>query len=141
MQTIRVGNGETHDLNMYELIISLFFRGIDFSYKWLDENFLTHIINFTKEFGSVIVMISAVIFLLVAVYLIMKQVRRLPKRYVLEAFDMYGNRTVIPELRVIFTTYQAAASYAQFYNELYREKYQFKLLGIKDNISVVRKKA
>jgi hypothetical protein len=124
---------------MYELIVSLFLRGIDFSYRWLDENFLTHIINFTKEFGSVMVMISAVIFLLFAVYLIMRQVRKLPKRYVIEAFDMYGNRTVIPELRVTFTTYQAAASYAEFYSELYREKYQFKLLGIKENISLLRK--
>jgi hypothetical protein len=124
---------------MYDLIVSLFFRGIDFSYKWLDENFLTHILNFAKEFGSVMVMISAVAFLLLAVYLIMRQVKKLPRRYVIEALDMYGNRVAIPELRVIFTTYQAAASYAQFYTELYREMYQFKLRGIKDNISVMGK--
>jgi hypothetical protein len=124
---------------MYDLIVSLFFKGIDLSYKWLDENFLTHIMNFAKEFGSVMVMISAVAFLLLAVYLIMRQVKKLPRRYVIEALDMYGNRVAIPELRVIFTTYQAAASYAQFYTELYREMYQFKLRGIKDNISVMGK--
>lgn len=124
---------------MYELIVSLFLRGLDFSYKWLDENLITHILNFSKEFGNVIVMISAIIFLLVAVYLIMRQVRKLPRRYVIEAFDIYGNRTVIPELRVNFTTYQAATSYAQFYSELYKERYKFKLLGIKDKISVMRR--
>jgi hypothetical protein len=124
---------------MYDLIVSLFLKGLDFSYKWLEENMITHILNFSKEFGSVIVMISAIIFLLVAVYLIMRQVRKLPRRYVIEAFDIYGNRTVIPELRVNFTTYQAATSYAQFYSELYKEMYKFKLLGIKDKISVIRR--
>jgi hypothetical protein len=124
---------------MYDLIVSLFLKGIEFSYKWLEENLITHILNFSKEFGSVIVMISAIIFLLVAVYLIMRQVRKLPRRYVIEAFDIYGNRTVIPELRVNFTTYQAATSYVQFYSELYKEMYKFKLLGIKDKISVMRR--
>jgi hypothetical protein len=124
---------------MYDLIVSLFLKGLDFSYKWLDENLISHILNFTKEFGSVLVMISAIVFLLVAVYLIMRQVRKLPRRYVIEAFDIYGNRIVIPELRVAFTTYQAAASYAQFYSGLYKEMYKFKLLGIKDKISVMRR--
>ena len=95
--------------------------------------------TFGKEFGAVLVFISAVVFLLITVYFIMKQARKLPRRYVLEAVDQEGKRTLIPELRVTFVTYQAAASYAEFYTKLYEDKYKFKLIGIKDKISIVRR--
>ncbi len=124
---------------MYEAIISLFFKSIDPLYKWLSENLLAHVLTFGKEFGTVVVFISAVVFLLITVYFIMKQAKRLPKRYVLEAFDQYGKKTVIPELRVTFGTYQAAASYADFYTKLYEHKYKFRLLGIRDSISILRR--
>ena len=122
---------------MYEAIVSLFFKSIDLLYKWISENFITHVLTFSKEFGAVVIFISAVIFLLITVYFILKQAKRLPKRYVLETFDQNGIRTVIPELRVTFATYQAAASYAEFYTKLYKEKYKFKLLGLKENISIL----
>jgi hypothetical protein len=123
---------------MYEVIASLFFKGIEFSYKWLNENMLAHILAFSKEFGAIIVFISAVIFLLIAVYLVMKQARRLPSSYIIETFDTVGNQTIIPELRVKFSTYQAAASYAQFYASNYRDRYKFKVVGMKDKIPIIR---
>lgn len=122
---------------MYEAIVGLFFKSIDPLYKWLSENLIAHILTFGKEFGAVVVFISAVVFLLITVYLIMKQAKRLPKRYVLETFDQDGKKTVIPELRVAFGTYQAAASYAEFYTKLYEYKYKFRLLGIRDSISIL----
>ena len=122
---------------MYEAIVALLIKGIDLLYKWLSENFLAHIMTFSKEFGAVVVFISAVVFLLITVYFIMKQVKRLPRRYVLETFDQNGKRVSIPELRITFATYQAAASYAEFYARLYEDRYKFKLLGIKDRISAV----
>ena len=57
-----------------------------------------------------VIFVSAVIFLLITIYFVLKQAKRLPKRYVLETFDQKGIRTVIPELRVTFATYQAAAN-------------------------------
>ncbi|MGH9952019.1 MAG: hypothetical protein ACRD5J_10360 [Nitrososphaeraceae archaeon] len=122
---------------MYDAIVGLFFKSIDLLYKWISENFLAHIMTFGKEFGAVIVFISAVAFLLITVYFIMKQARKLPRRYVLEALDQEGKRILIPELRVTFATYQAAASYAEFYTKLYEDKYKFKLIGIKEKISIV----
>ena len=95
--------------------------------------------TFSKEFGAVVIFVSAVIFLLITIYFVLKQAKRLPKRYVLETFDQKGIRTVIPELRVTFATYQAAASYAEFYTKLYKEKYKFKLLGLKENFSTLRR--
>ena len=124
---------------MYEAIISILFKSIDLLYKWLSENFLSHVMAFGKEFGAVLVFISAVVFLLITVYFIMKQAKRLPRCYELEALDQEGKRVLIPELRVTFVTYQAAASYAQFYTKLYEDKYKFKLIGIKDKISIVRR--
>jgi hypothetical protein len=108
-------------------------------YKWLSENLLAHIMTFGKEFGAVVVFICAVAFLLITVYFIMKQAKRLPKRYVLETFDQDGKRMVIPDLRIAFSTYQAAASYAEFYTKLYEDKFKFRLIGIKDNISILRR--
>ena len=124
---------------MYEAIVSLFFKSIDLLYKWISENFIAHVLTFSKEFGAVVIFISAVIFLLITIYFVLKQAKRLPKRYVLETFDQKGIRTVIPELRVTFATYQAAASYAEFYTKLYKEKYKFKLLGLKENFSTLRR--
>ena len=124
---------------MYEAIVSIFFKGIDLLYKWISENFIAHVLTFSKEFGAVVVFISAVIFLLITIYFVLKQAKRLPKRYFLETFDQNGIRTVIPELRVTFATYQAAASYAEFYTKLYKEKYKFKLLGLKENFSTLRR--
>lgn len=122
---------------MYEAFVGLLLKGIDPLYKWLSENFLAHVLTFGKEFGAVLIFISAVVFLLITVYFIMKQARKLPRRYVLEALDQEGKRILIPELRVTFATYQAAASYAEFYTKLYEDKYKFKLIGIKDKISIV----
>ncbi len=124
---------------MYDAILGLLFKNIDLLYKWLSENLLAHILTFSKEFGAVVVFVSAVAFLLITVYFIMKQAKKLPSRYVLEAFDQDGKKTVIPELRVVFTTYQAAASYAEFYTKLYEDKYKFRLLGIRDTISILKR--
>jgi hypothetical protein len=124
---------------LYEVVVSLFLKSIEFLYKWLSENLIAHIMTFGKEFGAVVVFISAVAFLLITVYFVMKQAKKIPGSYVLETFDQDGKRTVIPELRITFTTYQAAASYAEFYTKLYGDKYKFKLLGIKGNISILRR--
>lgn len=121
---------------MYEAILGLMLKAIDPLYKWISENMVVHFLTFGKEFGAVVVFISAVAFLLITMYLIMKQAKRLPNHYVLETYDQDGKSIVIPELRIVFATYQAAASYAEFYSKLYEGKYRFKTLGVKDKISV-----
>ncbi|HZB74002.1 MAG TPA: hypothetical protein VE378_04585 [Nitrososphaeraceae archaeon] len=122
---------------MYEPIVSLFLKSIEPLYSWFSENLFAHLMTFSKELGALIVFVSAVAFLLITIYFVMKQAKKLPKRYVLETFDQDGKKTVIPELRITFGTYQAAASYAEYYTKLYKYKYKFRLLGIKDNISTL----
>jgi hypothetical protein len=123
---------------MYEAIFGLLLKSVDPLYKWLSENLLAHIMTFGKEFGAILVFISAVVFLLITVYFIMKQAKKLPGRYILETYDQDGKRTVIPELRIKYATYQVAASYADYYTKLYENKYKFKVLGIRDNISILK---
>ena len=122
---------------MYEAIVGLLLKSIDPLYKWLSENLLAHVLTFSKEFGAIVVFISAVVFLLITVYFVMKQAKRLPKRYLLETIDQDGKKIVIPELRVTFSTYQAAASYAEYYTKLFKHKYKFKLLGDRNNVSIL----
>ena len=121
---------------MYEAIVGLMLKTIDPLYKWFSDNLVVHFMTFGKEFGTVVVFISAVAFLLITMYFIMRQAKRLPNRYVLEAYSQGGKSIVIPELRVSFATYQAAASYAEFYTKLYSGKYKFKLIGVKDKIKI-----
>src|ERR671910_133047 len=109
---------------MYDAIISLFFKSIEPLYRWFSENLFAHLMTFSKEFGALVVFVSAVAFLLITIYFV-------------ETFDQDGKKTVIPDLRVTFGTYQAAASYAEFYTKLYKYKYKFRLLGIKDNVSTL----
>ena len=122
---------------MYDAIISLFFKSIEPLYRWFSENLFAHLMTFSKEFGALVVFVSAVAFLLITIYFVMKQAKKLPERYLVETFDQDGKKTVIPDLRVTFGTYQAAASYAEFYTKLYKYKYKFRLLGIKDNVSTL----
>jgi hypothetical protein len=124
---------------MYEAIFSLILKSVDPIYKWLSENLLAHVMTFGKEFGAIVVFISAVVFLLITVYFIMKQAKKLPGRYILETYDQDGKRTVIPELRIKYATYQVAASYAEYYTKLYEDKYKFKVLGIRENISILKR--
>ena len=122
---------------MYDAIISLFFKSIEPLYRWFSENLFAHLMTFSKEFGALVVFVSAVAFLLITIYFVMKQAKKLPERYVVETFDQDGKKTVIPDLRVTFGTYQAAASYAELYTRLFKYKYKFRLLGIKANFSTL----
>ena len=122
---------------MYDAIISLFFKSIEPLYRWFSENLFAHLMTFSKEFGALVVFVSAVAFLLITIYFVMKQAKKLPERYVIETFDKGGKKIVIPDLRITFDTYQAAASYAELYTRLFKYKYKFRLLGIKHNFSTL----
>ena len=62
----------------------------------------------------------------------MSHLRKLPKYYAIEIVDQYGNKTAVEGLRVIFTTYDAAESYARFYRDIYKDQYTFRVTGIKE---------
>ena len=98
-------------------------------YTCLNQNLITHVINFVRGFESAIIVIAAILFLLISIAITLRNVKKLPKSYVVEILDLYGKKASIDSLRQVFATYDAAESYARFYREIYGKQYKFKVVG------------
>jgi hypothetical protein len=96
-----------------------------------------------KQFGTneeriehldeyIIVFSCAILFLLITVFITLRQARRLPKLYIVEVVDIYGQRVTPDGLRLVFKTHDAAQSYAQFYRDSYSGQYRFHVIGVMD---------
>ena len=79
-----------------------------------------------------IIVIAVISFLLFNLFLTMIHLRKLPKYYVIEIVDAYGNKTAVEGLRLIFATYDVAESYARFYQDIYKDQYKFRVTGLKE---------
>ena len=101
-------------------------------YRWLHDYLVIYIINFAKGFEMAIIVIAVISFLLVNLFLTIKYLRKLPKYYAIEVVDTYGNKTAVEGLRVLFATYDAAESYARFYQDIYKDHYKFRVTGLKE---------
>jgi hypothetical protein len=99
------------------------------AYTCLNQNVITHVINFFRGFESAIIIIAAILFLLISIAITLRNVKKLPKSYVVEILDLYGKKTSIDSLRQVFATYDAAESYARFYREIYGKQYKFRVVG------------
>jgi hypothetical protein len=55
----------------------------------------------------------------------------LPKSYVIEIEDVFGEKAVINGIRLSFRTYDAAKSYSEFYSNIYGIQYKFRVVGDK----------
>jgi quinol-cytochrome oxidoreductase complex cytochrome b subunit len=113
------------------LIVSIFVKSFFVTYKWLDQNMITSILNIVRSFEYAIIICCAIVFLLVTVFITLRQARKLPKSYIVEVVDIYGQRVTPEGLRLVFATHDAAESYTQFYHQIYREQYKFRVVGIK----------
>ena len=114
---------------IFDLIVNTFVALFGIAYRWLEQNVINYVLNFVRGFEHVIVMFVAVAFLLITVYIIVNHVKRLPKSYIIEIVDVFGERVNIDSLRQSFTTYEAAKSYSQFYTNLYGKQYKFRVIG------------
>ena len=114
---------------IFDLIINTFIALFGVVYKWLEQNVINYVLNFVRGFEHLLVMFVAVAFLLITVYIIVNHVKRLPKSYIIEIVDVFGERVNIDSLRHSFITYEAAKSYSQFYANLYGKQYKFGVVG------------
>jgi hypothetical protein len=114
---------------IFDLIINTFVALFGVAYRWLEQNVINYVLNFVRGFEHVLVMFVAVAFLLITVYIIVNHVKKLPKSYIIEIVDVFGERVNIDSLRHSFTTYEAAKSYSQFYTNLYGKQYKFRVVG------------
>jgi hypothetical protein len=90
---------------------------------------INNFLEFVRTFEHALMVLTVVAFFLIIIYMTMKQLKKLPKFYVIEVEDVYGKKTVVDGLRINFTTFTAAKSYAQFYSNLYGEQYKFRIVG------------
>ena len=111
------------------VIMKAFVIAIGFSYRWLEQNVVSYILNFARSFEHVLLLLGAITFLLIIVYVMIKHVKRLPKSYVIEIEDVFGEKTIIDGLKISFRTYDAAESYSDLYSNLYGKQYKFRVVG------------
>ena len=97
--------------------------------KWIEQNIINNVLEFVKSFEHLLLMLTVVAFFLIIIYMTMKQLKKLPKFYVIEIEDIYGKKAAVDGLRINFTTFAAAKSYAHFYSDLYGEQYKFRIIG------------
>ena len=119
-------------MTLIELILAIFVKVFTIVYKWLHDYLVIYLVNFAKGFEMAIIIIAVISFLLFNLFLTIKYLRKLPKYYAIEVVDIYGNKTAVEGLRVLFATYDAAESYARYYQDIYKDQYKFRVSGLKE---------
>ena len=109
--------------------IFIIVRVLSILYTWLDHNIVDSILNFSKVFGNMLVVMGVIMFFLIVVYITIKNARKLPKFYVIKVMDMNGNDIIVEGIRTQFLTYDAAKHYSEFYEDIYKKQYKFHVVG------------
>jgi hypothetical protein len=88
--------------------------------------------KFVNDLKHIVVLIAAITFLLIVVFITIRQVKRLPLSYTIQTLDSHEERIILPDLRLHFRRYEVAESYARFYRDMYKQQqYKFKVIGLK----------
>lgn len=98
-------------------------------YRWPEQVAVPHLTGFVRSFEHTLVFISVVLFLLIILYVLIKQAKKLPKYYQIQVIDIFGSNMDMKDLRVNFRTYTAAKSYSMFYSTLCGGLSKFKVVG------------
>ena len=108
-------------------ILEAFVRFISLIYKLFEQYLVNNLINLGRGFEQIFVMLAVTIFVLITIFILIKRVKKLPKSYVIVVLDSLGRKIILKDLRVKFSTYNAALSYSQFYGALYEGQYVFRV--------------
>jgi hypothetical protein len=88
--------------------------------------------EFVNDLKHIVVLIAAIIFLLIVMFITIRQVKRLPQSYTIQILGNQEEKIMLPDLRLHFRRYEVAESYARFYRDMYRQQqYKFRVIGIK----------
>ena len=92
--------------------------------------------QFANDLKHIVVLIAAIIFLLITVYITIRQVKKLPQSYTIQILDSHGERIILADLRLHFRKYEVAESYARFYQDMFRQQqYKFSVIGLKKGVA------
>ena len=93
--------------------------------------------EFVNDLKHIVVFIAAIIFLLITVFITIKQVKKLPLSYNIQILDNHGERIILTDLRLHFKKYEVAESYARFYRDMFRQQqYKFRVIGLKKEVAL-----
>jgi len=98
-------------------------------YKTLSEHLVGNFLFFVRGIEGAIFLMAAIIFLLIAVSITLRRTRRLPHTYEVRILDLDGREEIVDGLRQVFSTYDAAESFARQYRKTYVNQYRFKVVG------------
>ena len=125
---------------LFNFLINTIVIAIGFAYRWFEQNVISYVLNFVRGFEQIFFMLSVIAFLLLVIYVMIKHVKRLPRAYVIEIEDVFGEKIFVDGLRVSFRTYDAARSYSEYYSIAYGKQYRFRVVG-HNKIALLTEKA
>ena len=73
---------------MIDYIVTIAIRLLSFSSKWIEQNVINNVLEFVKSFEHLLLVLTVVGFFLIIIYMTMKQLKKLPKFYVIEIEDI-----------------------------------------------------
>ena len=97
--------------------------------KILNHSLVSPIFSFAKGVEFVIVLGFAIAFFLLAIFITLRQAKRLPTSYSIDVTDVFGKTSAVDGLRLSFSTHSGAESYARLYRATYAGQYQFRVIG------------
>ena len=112
--------------SLYGILIGAFL----IVYKALDHGLVSPFFSFAKGVEFAIILGFAVAFFLLSILIALRQAKRLPKSYRIEVTDIFGQDSAMEGLRLSFSTYSVAESYARHYRDTYKGQFQFRVVGI-----------
>src|SRR5918911_1570458 len=121
-------------------IAGIIMQSFGLTYSWLNDYLISPFLAFTRGFEFAIIFIAAALFFAISVFVLLKQAKKLPKSYAIEIVDLYGENVSIDGVRQIFSTYDAAESYARFYRDKFPQ-YKFKVVGLTKRVSATTSKS
>jgi len=111
------------------------------TYSWLNNNLIGPFLVFARGFEFAVIFISAVIFFAISIFVLLREAKKLPRSYIIEIFDAYGNKTSVEGVRQVFATYDAAESYARMYRHSLGSQYKFKVVGVRQDAAAPTRKS
>lgn len=117
---------------LLESVLAIFTQSFGLTYSWLNANLVSPFIAFARSFEFAVILMAAVLFFTISVFLVLRQAKKLPKSYTVEIVDLFGEQVSIDGVRQAFATHDAAESYARMYRSNFGHQYRFRVIGVAD---------
>jgi hypothetical protein len=92
--------------------------------------------EFVNDFKHIVVLVAAIIFLLITVFITIRQIKKLPLSYTIQILDSHDESIILTDLRLHFRKYEVAESYARFYRDIFeQQQYKFRVIGLKKGVA------